>query len=521
VKREILINDGARETRVAILEDGLLVELLVERPESRRMVGDIYLGKVEAVLPGIQAAFVNIGTDKSAFLHASDVVFDESADPDDEDDDEESAEPDAAPRRRPGRAKAPPIEEVLKKGQELLVQVTKEPISTKGSRVTAQVSLAGRFLVYMPHAPSRVGVSRKITDREDRRRLKEIVGGVLPPDAGGVIVRTVSEEASAETFGRELTTLVRQWKRIQRKTRFMRAPALIHQETSLARGLVRDLFSDKVDALVVDSRATQGEILEYLQGFAPELADRVRLHEDATPLFDTFGIEREIRDLFKRRCDLPSGGYLIVEPTEALVSIDVNSGRFVGKKDPEKTVLKTNLEAAREVARQLRLRDVGGIIVCDFIDMETQVNRDRVLQELRQALGRDRARTKAYTVSELGLIEMTRQRVRQSHLQSMTAPCPTCGGTGRVFTPETVVRRIERAVRRMAAEGRRDAVQVRLHPETALHVLTEEQDLVGKLERTVGFDLEMRDDPLLRPDEFKLVVRGAEQGDVTERYAVA
>ena len=527
MKREILINAGAREMRVAILEDGQFVELLVERPESRRMVGDIYLGKVEAVLPGIQAAFVNIGTDKSAFLHASDVVFDEGADPDDEDDDEEEGA-DAEPaqnggRGRARRAKAPPIEEVLKKGQELLVQVTKEPISTKGSRVTAQVSLAGRFLVYMPHAPSRVGVSRKITDRDDRRRLKEIVAAVLPPDAGGVIVRTVSEEASQETFGRELTTLVNQWRRIQRKTRFMRAPAQVHQETSLARGLVRDLFSDKVDALVVDTKAVQGEILEYLQGFAPELADRVRLHDSATPLFDAFGIEPEIRDLFKRRCDLPSGGYLIVEPTEALVSIDVNSGRFVGKKDPEKTVLKTNLEAAREVARQLRLRDVGGIIVCDFIDMETQANRDRVLQELRQALGRDRARTKAYAVSELGLIEMTRQRVRQSHLQSMTEPCPTCHGTGRIFTPETVVRRIERAVRRMAAEGRREAVQVRLHPETALHVLTEEQDLVGKLERSTSIDLELRDDPLLRPDEFKLVVRGGvgSASDVTERYAVA
>ena len=523
MKREILINVGTREMRVAILEDGQLVELLVERPESRRMVGDVYLGKVEAVLPGIQAAFVNIGTDKSAFLHASDVVFDEGGDPDDEDDEEDdaSAEPDAAPRRRPGRAKAPPIEDVLKRGQELLVQVSKEPISTKGSRVTAQVSLAGRFLVYMPHAPSRVGVSRKITDRDDRRRLKEIVTAVLPPDSGGVIVRTVSEEASPETFGRELNTLINQWKRIQRKTRFMRAPALIHQETSMARTLVRDLFSAKVDALVVDSRVVQGEILEYLQGFAPELAERVRLHDAAVPLFDEFGIEPEIRDLFKRRCDLPSGGYLIVEPTEALVSVDVNSGRFVGKKDPEKTVLKTNVEAAREVARQLRLRDVGGIIVCDFIDMETQANRDRVLQELRQALGRDRARTKAYAVSELGLIEMTRQRVRQSHLQSMTSACPTCGGTGRIFTPETVVRRIERAVRRMAADGRRDAIQVRLHPETALHVLTEERDLVSKLERTLGFGLELRDDPLLRPDEFKLVVRGAEQRDVTERYAVA
>lgn len=526
MKREILINASARETRVAILEDDQLVELLVERPDARRMLGDVYLGKVEAVLPGIQAAFVNIGTEKSAFLHASDVVEAEPPEDDEgeEDDELDSTEPDAAPRPRggPRRAKAPPIEEVLKKGQEILVQITKEPISTKGPRVTAQLSFAGRFLVYMPHAPSRVGVSRKITDRDDRRRLKELVGAVLPPDSGGVIVRTVSEEASAETFGRELATLQNLWKRIQRKMRFMRAPAMIHQETNLTRGLVRDLMSDKVDAFVVDSRAVHGEVLEYLQGFAPELAERVTVHEDVVPLFDKYGIEPEIRDLFKRRCDLPSGGYLIVEPTEALVSIDVNSGRFVGRKekDPEKTVLKTNVEAAREIARQLRLRDMGGIIVCDFIDMETQVNRDRVLQELRQHLGRDRARTKAYAVSELGLIEMTRQRVRQSHLQSMTAPCPTCAGTGRIFTPETVVRRVERAVRRIAAEGKREPIQLRLHPETALHILTEERDLLRKLEKLVGFPLEMRDDPRLRPDEVKLVVTGAER-DVTAQYAVA
>ncbi len=536
MKRDILINANPRETRVAILEDDQLVELLVDRPEARRMVGDIYLGKVEAVLPGIQAAFVDIGTEKSAFLHASDLVYDEGG-ADDDDEDEDDDEPRSAgqetgsaldasgaiaPAGGRGRGKVPAIQDVLKRGQEIIVQVSKEPISTKGPRVTAQLSFAGRFLVYMPHAPSRVGVSRKITDRDERRRLKEMVGGALPPGVGGVIVRTVSEDASAETFGRELNSLVNLWKRLQRKTRFMRAPAMIHQETNLTRGLVRDLFSDKVDRFVVDSRALQGEVLEYLGQVAPELAERVHLHDDVQPLFDKFGIEPEIRDLFKRRCDLPSGGYLIIEPTEALVSIDVNSGRYVGRKekDPEKTVLKTNIEAAREVARQLRLRDVGGIIVCDFIDMEVQANRDRVLQELRQHLARDRARTKAYAVSELGLIEMTRQRVRQSHLQSMTAPCPTCAGTGRIFTPETVVRRLERSVRRIAAEGKREPLQLRMHPETALHVLTEEHDLMRKLERMVGFNLEMRDDPLLKPDEFKLVVKGAER-DVTEQYAVA
>ena len=517
MKRDILINAGARETRVAILEDDQLVELLVERPDSRRMVGDIYLGKVEAVLPGIQAAFVNIGTEKAAFLHASDLVYDEGGDPEEPDDDDDSDESSSRASKR--RAAAPSIEEVLKKGQDLLVQVSKEPISTKGPRVTAQISLAGRFIVYMPSA-SRVGVSRKISDREERRRLKELVGAVLPDDAGGVIVRTVGEDASQETFGRELNTLINTWKRIKRKNRFMRAPAQIHRETNLTRGLVRDLFSDKVDSLVVDSRTVHDEIIEYLKGVAPELADRVKVYEESVPLFDKWNIETEIRDLFKRRCDLPSGGYLIIEPTEALVSIDVNSGRFVGKKDPEKTILKTNVEAAREVARQLRLRDVGGIIVCEFIDMESQANRDRVLQELRNHLTRDRARTKEFAVSDLRLIEMTRQRVRQSHLQSMTAPCPTCSGTGRIFTPETIVRRMERSVKRMASEGRRENLIVRLHPETALHVLTEEQDLIRKLEKSVGFSLELRDDPLLKPDEFKLVVKGAGR-DVTQQYAVA
>src|SRR5918998_930592 len=412
MKREILINGNPRETRVAIIEDDQLVELMVDRPDARRSVGDIYVGKVEAVLPGIQAAFVEIGTEKSAFLHASDLVYPEEEPEEPEEGRPEEDETTAENGGRRGRTKGPPIQDVVKKGQEIVVQVSKEPISTKGPRVTAQVSLAGRFLVYMPFA-SRVGVSRKIGDRAERQRLREQVQKVLPDDSGGVIVRTVGED-----------------------------------------------------------------VTEDMKGIAPELMDRVKLHEEPVPVFDKFDVETEIRDLFKRRCDLPSGGYLIIEPTEALVSVDVNSGRYTGKKDPEKTSLRTNLEAAREGARQLRLRDVGGIIVCDFIDMDAQTNRDKVLQELRTHLGRDRARTKAFAVSDLGLIEMTRQRVRQSHLQSMTEPCPTCNGTGRVFTPETIVRRVERSVKRMAVEGKRDDLVVKLHPDTAMYVLEQEQDLM-------------------------------------------
>ncbi|MGA1309825.1 MAG: Rne/Rng family ribonuclease [Gemmatimonadaceae bacterium] len=547
MKREILISATQREIRVAIIEDEQLVELQVDRPENKRMVGDIYLGKVEAVLPGIQAAFVNIGTEKAAFLHNSDLVYDEGGDDDDDDegDDEEAGGEDAAdaadaaeaeasgeapnePKKKGGRGRGgrrrrkdpPKIEDVLKRGQSLIVQVSKEPISTKGPRVTAQVSLAGRFLVYMPFA-SRVGVSRKIGVRAERQRLREQVQSVLPKDKGGVIVRTVGEDVTQETFTRELQTLIGQWDKINKKQKFVgNPPKLLHRETSLTRGIIRDLFSTKVDRLTVDSKQVYNEIVEYLKGIAPELIDRVQLYEDKIPLFDKEGVETEIRDLFKRRCDLPSGGYLIIEPTEALVSIDVNSGRFTGKKDPEKTVTKTNMEAAREIARQLRLRDVGGIVVCDFIDMETKANRDRVLQELRTHLGRDRARTKAYAVSDLGLIEMTRQRVRQSHFHAMTEPCPTCQGTGRVFTAETIVRRMERAVRRLASEGRRDPIVIKFPPDVAFYVLEQEKELVKRLEKGVGFPVEMRDDPLLKPDEFKLVVKGAGR-DITSQYAVA
>jgi ribonuclease G len=519
MKREILINANPRETRVAILEDDEFVELLVDRPEARRMVGDIYLGRVDAVLPGIQAAFVDIGTEKSAFLHASDLVYpeDEAADEDDVVDDEDDAKDEPGNDGR--RDKAPPIQDVLKRGQDMLVQVSKEPISTKGPRVTAQVSLAGRFLVYMPFA-SRVGVSRKIGDRAERQRLRALVQQVLPENSGGVIVRTVGEDVTQETFERELTTLINQWKRIKRKTRFVRPPALLHRETSLTRGLMRDLFSTKVEQVTVDAKQVYNEIIEYLKGIAPELVDRIKVYEDETPLFDKASIEHEIRDLFKRRCDLPSGGYIIIEPTEALVSIDVNSGRYTGKKDPEKTIFRTNVEAAREVARQIRLRDIGGIIVCDFIDMETKSNREKVLQELRTHLARDRARTKAFAVSDLGLIEMTRQRVRQSHLQNMTEACPTCHGTGRVFTAETIVRRVERSIKRMGVDGKRDNLIVKLHPEVAMYVLEHEKDLLKKLEKLAGFPLELRDDPLLRPDEFKLVVKSMGR-DVTQQYAVA
>jgi ribonuclease G len=567
LKREILINGSQRETRVAILEDDRLVELLVDRPDHRRTVGDIYLGRVEAVLPGIQAAFVDIGQEKSAFLHASDLLEpDEDEEPDDEEPDDptetgqpattesavEEASEEAGPERKGGwrsrdrrrrrgnggaaaterpagegrqreispRRALPNIQDILKKGQNLPVQVTKEPIGSKGCRVTAQISLPGRFLVYMPYA-SKVGVSRKIESREQRAKLREMVSKLLPKDTGGVIVRTVAEGVTEEHFRREIESLMALWKKINRKKSFVRrAPALLQRETSLTRGIIRDLFSAKVDALHVDMKELYNEIEQYLQQIDPDLMSRVHLYTDATPLFDKFDIESEIRDLFKARVELPTGGSLVIQPTEALISIDVNTGRYTGKKDPEKTILRTNLEAAREIARQIRLRDIGGIIVCDFIDMETRSNREKVLQELRTHLGRDRARTKALAVSELGLVEMTRQRVRPSLWHSMTTDCPTCAGTGRVFTPEVVSRRLERALRRAGHERRERQLTVRLHPEVALYLLEEEPRLLQSLTKMTGVDIELRDDPMMRLDEFRLMSRPAGR-DVTDLYAVA
>jgi ribonuclease G len=575
LKREILINGSQRETRVAILEDDRLVELLVDRPDHRRTVGDIYLGRVEAVLPGIQAAFVDIGQEKSAFLHASDLLEpEEDEEPGEEEENEDEAGGEASEaageavaveegagdrragwragrdRRRRGRGNRavgevggpnggqgdgggegrqreissrralPNIQDILKKGQTLPVQVTKEPIGTKGCRVTAQISLPGRFLVYMPYA-SKVGVSRKIESREQRAKLRDMVTKLLPKDAGGVIVRTVAEGVTEEHFRREIESLLQLWRKINRKKTFVRrAPALLQRETSLTRGIIRDLFSAKVDALHVDSKELYNEIEQYLNQIDPELMSRVHLYTEPTPLFDKFDIESEIRDLFKARVELPTGGSLVIQPTEALVSIDVNTGRYTGKKDPEKTILRTNLEAAREIARQIRLRDIGGIIVCDFIDMETRTNRDKVLQELRTHLGRDRARTKALAVSELGLVEMTRQRVRPSLWHSMTTDCPTCAASGRVFTPEVVARRLERALKRAGHEHRERQLTVRLHPEVALYLLEEEPRFLQTLSKLTSLDLELRDDPMMRLDEFRLMSRPAGR-DVTELYAVA
>ena len=514
MKREILISVSGEESWVALKEDGRLTELMFDRPDQGRLVGDIFLGRVEAVLPGIQAAFVDIGEAKAAFLHASDVgrVAQNG------NGDGKGGE---AVRARRRDRQSPPIQDAITRGQEILVKVTKDAISTKGPRVTTEMSLPGRFLVYMPDS-DHVGVSRKIDQRGERGRLRAMAKAVVEGGSGGVIVRTAGEELTEEKLKKEYRQLRRQWTSIGRKAAKSQAPALIHAEAKLISGVIRDLFTNRFDAVTIDNRNVHKQIIDYVRAFDPDLLDRIHYHDARKHLFDHAGIEKEIQRSFRRKVDLPSGGHVIIEPTEALVSVDVNTGRFTGKKkkDPEETILKTNLDAAREIATQLRLRDIGGIIVIDFIDMESRENRNRVLHELRSHLGRDRARTRTWEVSDLGLIEMTRQRVRPSLLQSLTDPCGQCGGSGHVWTAPTVLREVERCVWRAAADGGEQKLLVRVHPQVVLQIMESEPRFVRDLANRTRLQVDIRDDPLMRLDEFRLL-SGRAGSDVTAKYKVA
>jgi ribonuclease G len=482
VARQILINAAPWETRVALLEDATLAELHIERQGERGIAGNIYKGRVSRVLPGIQAAFVDIGLEKAAFLHVSDLPEPGELPPEveREGDAPEIMEAPVAPRRDER-----PIEERLGKGQEVLVQVSKEPIGTKGARVTAHVSLPGRYLVYMP-GTQHIGISRRIEDAAERDRLRAIVEAERPPD-GGLIVRTACEGTTKREIHEDVRFLTRLWARLQKHAAAASAPALIHADLDLVLRVVRDLFTSDVDRLSIDSPADHRRVLEFVTALMPRLAGRVHLYEGVTPIFDQHGVEAKIGRALERRVWLKSGGYLIFDQTESLTTVDVNTGRYVGKKDQEETVLRTNLEAARQVVQQLRLRNIGGIIVIDFIDMEKAANRRKVFDALQEAVRRDKARANVLRISELGLVQMTRKRTRESLEQRLTSPCPHCGGAGRVRSIETLayeaLRRVQRAV---AGATNSTRVALRVHPEVASFLTAQERRSVEALERLVG-----------------------------------
>jgi ribonuclease G len=500
MRNEIIINATANEIRIAITEDKRLAELYVETPEKERMVGDIYLGRVAKVMPGIRAAFIDLGLKQDAFLHFSDIgstfsdysslVGEEDSDVDlDDDADEEnqsSAQPgDQVPQKdetHQAPPKPPPLPTEhhrgngrheqpvpdLKSGQDIIVQVTKEPVGRKGVRVTSEVSLPGRFLVLMPF-DGHIGVSKRIQNFKEKRRLRRVVRGILPRGFG-VIIRTVAQEQDEESLKQDLENLVTTWREIEKSIKQEDPPALLYKDMATTSSVIRDLFSDSIERVVIDSKKLYKEIRAYVKGVSPHLLDKIEHYKEREPIFDAFGIEKEIVTVLSRKVWLKSGGYIIIEQTEAMVVIDVNSGRYAAKREQELNSLRTNLESAREICRQLRLRDIGGIIVIDFIDLDDEKNKKKVYDELRKEFRKDRAKVTVLPMTEIGLVQITRQRIRQNILHSFSEPCPVCGGGGLVESKSSVVNHIERWIRRFKSETNELRLVLTVHPSIALYL---------------------------------------------------
>ena len=478
----LVINADGPETRVALVEDGFLGELYIERKRERGIAGNIYKGRVERVLPGMQAAFVNIGAEKSAYLHVSDVrgtpddlkrLFSGDANKSDDEDEEE-----ADRRRASGGAR---IEDLLKEGQEIVVQVTKEPISTKGARTTRYVSLPGRHLVFMPTV-DHIGISRRIASDRERRRLRDIVESMRPPGSG-FIVRTVAEGVSEKELKSDMEFLIKLWNEVVKRAESGRSPSLIYNDLDLLLRTVRDLFTSDVEKLIIDSRGEYDRVRKFIAAFMPDFAGNIELYEGNDPIFDGYGIEIEIDRALERKVWLKSGGYLIVDEMEALTAVDVNTGRFVGKSSLEDTITKPNLEACREVAEQLRIRSIGGMIVVDFIDMDRPHNREKVTRAFNDYLKRDRSKAAVTRISELGLVEMTRKRTRESLLHSLTEPCSSCDGKGYTKSRRTIAYELLRELRRQGDLIDADTIIVEIHPDVAQVLATTDHAFLEDLEK--------------------------------------
>jgi ribonuclease G len=521
LRKQLLVTVDRGETRVAILEsegtasgnrgrgknksdDWRVAELYIERRGSRSIVGNVYKGKVDNVLPGLEAAFVDIGLEKNGFLHADDVVF---------------PGVEVARRGRGGRGgKGKRITELLKPGQEVLVQAIKDPLKTKGPRLSMQLSIAGRYLVYVPQGDG-VGVSRRLEDKE-RDRLRRAAAKAELGD-GGVIVRTAAQGAKREDFEREIKYLHKLHDVLQQRSKETPAPAMAFQEADLSVRVARDIFSGEFEKAIVDDEKQHHRLESFFNRTAPELLERLEYYKDEEPLFERYGVEEAIQSVLKRRVDLPSGGYLMIDYAEAMTVIDINSGSFTGRGKGAKledTITKTNLEAAEEVVRQLRLRDIGGIIVIDFIDMSRARNRDAVLKVLRKALDEDRTKTYVVEISPLGLVEMTRQNVTDGVREIMTKTCPTCEGEGVVLSEETVSLEVDRWLRDVAAEKPAPAFLIRVHPKVAA-ILVGGHGVPGpivEIEEETGRHFHFEGTEALPIDHFEVVLEGS-RDEVEER----
>src|SRR5512143_1899061 len=499
----IVVNAAPYETRVATLESGILVELLIERGEDRNSVGNIYNGKVIRVLPGMQAAFIDIGMDKAGFLFAGDFVtpqleFDTAPT-------EEPVLPDEIgirPARLPQDTFVPPIEGLIREGQHLLVQVAKEPLGTKGARITSHITLPGRHLVLLTWS-SHIGISRRIEDPEERDRLSKIVE-TIRPEGMGAIVRTAAEGRSEAELKADMDYLVRLWDTVRKKSDVSNAPSLIHRELSLSLRAVRDLFTADMDRIVVDSEEEYVRIRNFASQFFPRVQDRIELYDGPQPVFDHYGIEIELARALDKKVWLKSGGYIVIEQTEALTVIDVNTGKYVGRTSLEETTVKINLEAVKEIVYQLRLRNIGGIIIIDFIDMKSEENRDKVYQSLVDALRADRSKTTICKISELGLVELTRKRVRESLGRSLSEACPYCSGEGHIKSKKTICYEIFRALERQAAILAGRQVSLYVHPALAEEMFGGDREHIERLENRVGMKINISASDKLHIEQYQI-----------------
>jgi ribonuclease G len=518
VPRQIIINSTPQEARVATMENARLLEIQIERTRERSMAGSICKGRVSRVLPGMQAAFVDIGLEKAAFLPGTDfspLSADEYALSDAADGDappavaDSDGDPALAPAGRRPRA-VPPIEERLTKGEDIVVQISKEPIGTKGARVTSNISLPGRYLVYLPFS-RQVGVSRRIASEEERQRLREAVDAVAP-ESGGIIIRTACEGVSKREIQSDLRLLRKLWTRLARKAEALPAPAMLHQELDVILRTMRDLSVSDVTRVVVDNRRDYQRILDFIDEVMPRWRPRVELYDLVEPIFARYGIESQIAKALDRKVWLKSGGYIVIDHTEALTAIDVNTGRFVGKTDQHETALRTNLEAARVIVDQLRLRNIGGLIVIDFIDMENAEHRKAVLAALTEALKADKARANIVGLSELGLVEMTRQRTRESLTRRLCEPCPTCNQRGLVKGVATTAYEVLRRIRReatMNAPVRQVVVQ--LHRSVAAFLAQYEPAALRELERELAAEIVVHETGDGTPADYSVTAAVAQE----------
>ncbi len=522
--KEIIINSSTNQTRVAITEDGNLVDFFVDYPENRRTVGDVYLGKVARVLPGIKAAFIDIGMKHDAFLHFSDIgqrTKDLQAVLDDEDDEDDAGDhisPFGTPVAEGLKINA--VELIngvpkLQKGQEILIQITKEPVANKGVRVTSSISIPGRFCVLLPF-DNKIGVSKKIQEFKERKRLRSIARSILPKNCG-LIIRTVAKNQPEELLAEDLKYLKKQWEILVDAAKNEQPPKLVYQDLSTTISVIRDLFTSEVNRIYIDSKKLYKQVTEYLSSVHEDWLSKVEHYKSSKPVFESFHIEEQIRSLFTRKVHLKSGGYLIIEHTEAMVVIDVNSGKYAANKEQELNSLKTDLEAAREISRQLKLRDIGGLIVIDFIDLEDDRNRKKVYDELKKEFKKDRAKVSLLPMSDFGLIEITRQRIRQNIMQALTEVCPSCNGSGLLVKKSHILYDVEEWLKRYSLEGKGRSIILLCRPELATNLSEGFMSKLWKLRFKYKLFITLQVDENFPHERFKFISKSTGD-DLTDEF---